>query len=318
MVAHLREVCVRRDIHLTAFSGDWIFRLRKDGRTAHVFGYDFSLNSATAKLICKDKAAAAELLAFEGVPCIEHRIFHGPQLAAFGPREGSWSTMLACLAAHPQGIVCKPNEGTGGNAVFLVKTPPQLEAAAYHIFARSRSLCLSPFEEFQHEYRAAVLRGQVEFVYRKVRPALMGDGQKTMRELLLAHLAALDDFQKELPGLKALAEMSLDWERIPAAGESVDVNWRHNLGLGAQPELIDAQHSMWRSITELAVKAAHALQVDLASVDIAATPAGLKVLELNSGIMMENLIRLHPEGGSIAARFYERIVCHALQLPFAE
>jgi glutathione synthase/RimK-type ligase-like ATP-grasp enzyme len=72
---------------------------------------------------------------------------------------------------------------------------------------------------------------------------------------------------------------------------------------------------LWQSITDLALEAAKALAVELASVDVAATRGGLKVLEVNSGIMMENLIRFHPDGDEIAARFYDRIVAHALQLP---
>ena len=283
---------------------------------AYVFGYDFGINSAAAKLICKDKAATAELLEFHGVPRIEHRIFHGPQLAGYGLPGGNWRAMLEYLAAHPGGIVCKPNEGTGGNAVFLIETAQQLETAVYHIFARTRSLCLSPFEEFPHEYRVAVLRGRVEFVYRKVRPALVGDGRQTLRALLLAQLQSADDFPKEIAGLKPLSEMGIDWERVPAAGEAVEVNWRHNLGQGAQPELLAPDHPLWGPVTALAVQAAQALAVDLASVDIASTAGGLKVLEVNSGIMMENLIRVHPDGAAMAARFYERIVCLALGLPF--
>ena len=48
--------------------------------------------------------------------------------------------------------------------------------------------------------------------------------------------------------------------------------------------------------------------------DIAQVREGLKVLEINAGIMMESLVRCLPEGRAIARRFYDRIVCAALKI----
>src|SRR5438046_2121066 len=76
----LKEVAAESGIRMTAFSDDWIFCFQRGGATTYVVGYDFDINSATAKAISKDKAATSDLLAFHGVPRIEHRIFHGPQL----------------------------------------------------------------------------------------------------------------------------------------------------------------------------------------------------------------------------------------------
>jgi len=312
MVALLKQICGRRRIELTAFSGDWIFCLQKDGRTTHVFGYDFELNSASAKMICKDKAATSDLLEFHRIPRVEHRIFHGPQLAGYVPQEGSWEAMLTFLGACPGGVVCKPNEGTGGNSVFFAKNAAQLETAVYQVFGKSRSLCLSPFEEIEFEYRAAVICGKLEFIYRKIRPFLRGDGRQTIRELMLSQLREAADFPKQLEGMKRLSEMKIEWEAIPESGESVNINWRHNLGQGAQPELLTPDSPEWEPVGVLAGRAASALGVQLASVDIASTPGGLKVLEINSGIMMESLVHIHPEGWSMAEKFYDRIVCAAL------
>ena len=64
----------------------------------------------------------------------------------------------------------------------------------------------------------------------------------------------------------------------------------------------------------LALRAAQALEVVVASVDIVITPTGAKVLEVNSGIMMESLTRNHPDGWAMAYRFYDRILCAALAI----
>ena len=314
LIASLREICARRGIEIAAFSGDWVLCLKKGERRAYVFGYDFGINSAVAKMICKDKTATSDLLRFHDIAHIEHRIFHGPQLAGYVPMEGNWGAMLAFLAANPAGVVCKPNEGTGGNAVYRARTAGQLEAAVYQVFAKSRSLCLSPFEDFEHEYRVALLKGEVQFVYRKVRPGLTGDGIRTIRTLFLDQFRNIADFTRLMASMKELAEADIELERVPALNELVLLNWRHNLGQGAAPELLTREHDAWQSVTTLARRAAEALSVDLASLDIAATAGGLKILEINSGIMMESLVETHPDGPDLARQFYDRIVCTALGL----
>ena len=263
-------------------------------------------------MICKDKTATSDLLDYHGVNCIRHRIFHGPKPGGYGRRDGNWRAMLAFLSDHPGGVVCKPNEGTGGNSVFLAKTPAQLEAAVHQVFSMSRSLCLSPFEVFEHEYRVALLAGGVQFVYRKVRPSLRGDGIRTVREHFMEFLGQCWNSSDTIAAVKSASELAIAWDSVPAAGTLVTLNWRHNLGQGAYPTMLTSTEPAWEAVTALAARAASVLGVELASVDIAATPDGLKILEINSGIMMESLEKNHPDGPALARRFYDRILCAAL------
>jgi glutathione synthase/RimK-type ligase-like ATP-grasp enzyme len=131
---------------------------------------------------------------------------------------------------------------------------------------------------------------------------------------LLARLGASVDFRSEVKGLVGLEEMKLDFERVPARGEELPLNWRHNLGQGALPEQLDPNDVAWRPICELAMSATRALSVELASVDIVDSTAGPKVLEINCGIMMESLARSSEQGGALARRLYDRIVCRAMGL----
>ena len=57
IVTILNELCEERDILITSFSDDWLYRLEKNGCVSHVLGYDFAINFATARTIAKDKAA---------------------------------------------------------------------------------------------------------------------------------------------------------------------------------------------------------------------------------------------------------------------
>jgi len=71
-------------------------------------------------------------------------------------------------------------------------------------------------------------------------------------------------------------------------------DWRHNLDLGARPVLLPpgAAHD---ACVALAVRATQAIGIRFASIDVVRVANEWKVLEINSGVMMETLGRHHPE-----------------------
>jgi glutathione synthase/RimK-type ligase-like ATP-grasp enzyme len=71
-------------------------------------------------------------------------------------------------------------------------------------------------------------------------------------------------------------------------------DWRHNLDFGARPVLLASGEARGACI-EIAIKAAQAIGIRFASIDIVRVGASWKVLEINSGVMMEALGKLHPE-----------------------
>lgn len=311
----LREICAEQGISIRSFSGDWIFRLQSGTTSSYVFGYDFALNTATAQMIGDDKAAAAELLADAGVPVIEHRLFHSPQMAAYVPSAGNWSAMLGYLHQHGGDVVCKPNDGTGGRDVSRVRTAPELEAAVHRIFARNRSLCLSPYVSIDAEYRVYVFRGRAHIVYAKERPAAVGDGRSTLLELVLADPALTAAVAARQSGSGEARTAELDLSRVPAEGETVLLNWRHNLGQGGRPRVIHETDPAHAPLAELALSAVQALGIELAAVDVAESAGELRVLEVNCGIMMESFARSGAENRERAKRFYHRVVAAAVGLP---
>jgi glutathione synthase/RimK-type ligase-like ATP-grasp enzyme len=72
------------------------------------------------------------------------------------------------------------------------------------------------------------------------------------------------------------------------------LNWRHNLDAGARPVLLE-QGAAREACVALARRAAKAIGIRFASVDIVRVGGAWKVLEINSGVMMEALGKLHPE-----------------------
>ncbi|MEL6616713.1 MAG: RimK-like protein [Bacteroidota bacterium] len=257
--------------------------------THHVVGYGFPLNTATARGVAIDKAAAAELMQTRDVPCIEHRLFLQPRLASYMEADGNWARMRRYAEENHWDIVCKPNEGTGGGGVRRVRTARELEEAVQEGFATERALALCPFYEIETEYRTVVLDGQVLLVYGKARPHVVGDGTSTLRAL-----AAEAGFAFSLSPEAAT-------EVVPS-GERRLLDWRHNLGRGATPHAVEG--SVRDAVSALALRAARTLSLRFCTIDVAATASGLLVMEANAGVMLENYARQAPDGEATARRIY--------------
>ena len=72
------------------------------------------------------------------------------------------------------------------------------------------------------------------------------------------------------------------------------LSWRHNLDAGARPVLLE-QGKAREACVAIAVKAAKAIGIRFASVDVVSVGGIWRILEINSGVMMEALGKFHPE-----------------------
>lgn len=71
-------------------------------------------------------------------------------------------------------------------------------------------------------------------------------------------------------------------------------DWRHNLDAGATPVLME-DGDVRTACVKLAANAASAIGIAFASIDLVLVEGDWRVLEINSGVMMETLAKLHPE-----------------------
>jgi glutathione synthase/RimK-type ligase-like ATP-grasp enzyme len=302
----LKEIGAEEGIEVRGFSSDWILALRSGGQSHYVFGYDFPLNNATAQLLAKDKAGTAEILGFHGVPRVEHRIFHGPQMEGYVPSGGNWRALLGFFDAHGGDVVCKRNEGTGGSGIFRARSVPELEAAVHRLFEKSRSIALSPFLEIAGEHRVVMLDGEPQVVYTKHRPCVRGDGASTLLQLVSRFVEGEDAQARWEMVRESLGPEEL--HRVLAPGEPYHLRWQHNLGLGAEVERVEPGSALFRELGELARGAMRAIDARLASVDVVDVGGERLVLEINAGIMMESYVKRVPGGREHAKAVYRRIV----------
>lgn len=296
----LPDIAQEHHIDCIPLAEHWVFRLQKQARTCFVYGYHFDINAAAASLLVQDKYAAAQALLQAGLPVVPHQRFVRPDLAALLEMSANWRAMLECFSTYRQDVICKANLGSGGQNVFRARSLEELEYAVHQVFRGSRSLCLSPYLEIQQEYRVVMHGSDTLLVYRKQRPEVTGDGQSALYALIIEQL-----------GPEVQPDLALDLHAVPARGEKILVNWRHNLGLGSRAERV-SDPALQAQLSALARQALHFLGLQLASVDMVLTSAGLQILEVNAGIMLERFGLQGPAEYEQVRQIYTRLVLHQL------
>jgi len=292
-VTAVRKYCASRGIEIDVKADGWLIAMKRGSQRRFTFGYDLGLNSAVSHRIANDKAATSDVLGICGIAHVPHTAFLSPAMYKYITPSGAWTQMLALLKANPEGVVVKPNEGTGGISVFRVRTEPELEVAAHEIFSSEKSLAISPYREIEDEVRVILLDDGPIVVLSKDRPSIVGDGKRSVLELATATIPA-KQLSNVLAGMAAdISKAALD--DVPRAGERRALNWRHNLGSGTQAVVLGHNEARAAACIAIARDAARAIGMRFGSIDVVRTEGSWKILEINSGVMMEQLNRSHPE-----------------------
>jgi hypothetical protein len=145
------------------------------------------------------------------------------------------------------------------------------------------------------------LDGEVKLLYSKNIPNIIGDGKSTICSLLLEYLKKTNVFIE-----KDDIEHDLLSSILPK-GKRCRVGWKSNLGKGAVPRILP-DCSKRVKLTQFALAAAKALSIRFASVDVIETDNEMRVLEVNSGIMMENFVQAAKENYAIAKGIYQQAI----------
>lgn len=302
----VRELAREHGATVQALGAGWILRVTRGGTTRSVHGYTFDLNGAATHAIACDKAATSDVLGAAGVPRVEHRLFLHPEMARYVRHPGNWTGMAQAFEAWGRDVVVKDNAGTGGRGVYRARSAVELEHAVLKLFERGHAAAVSPFVRIEDEVRFVLLAGKCEVVYSKQRPTVVGDGTRTVLELVAAGVAregVTAEIGRWLANLEPEAAAVLS--EVPGRGEERLLNWRHNLGQGASVKLMRAEDPSLRDRLELALAAGRALNLTFGSVDVVTVDGRPHVLEVNSGVMMEALAGV-PGGLELAKSVYAR------------
>jgi glutathione synthase/RimK-type ligase-like ATP-grasp enzyme len=116
--------------------------------------------------------------------------------------------------------------------------------------------------------------------------------QRAVEEIFSSYLTLAISPYVEIEG--EIRVVVLDDVPLVVYSKSRTSGWRHNLDAGAQPVLLE-QGEVRQACVPIAQKAAQAIGIRFAGVDVVRVGGAYKILEINSGVMMETLGKLYPE-----------------------
>ena len=282
----IKQICQEKNIQYQELSDDWIIKLKKENKNRFLVGYKFDLNTQATAEICNDKFALYAVLDSEEIPVIKYNILF----------KNEEDRLKKYFEEYNQNVVLKPNNGTCGNNVLHICDYNELKDEYNRLISKCYSVDICPYYEIESEYRVIYLSDK-QHIYKKVRPIIIGDGVHTVKELLI-------DFNREYFSKEEnLKNESISDEYIPKLGEIVEYEWRFNLSKGAKiADVEDEEKDVLMSIVN---KIVEVIGVKFVSIDIVKLANNqYMVMEINSGVMMENLIKLRDDGEKIAKELY--------------
>ncbi len=294
----IKEICLEENIKLSYLSKDWIIALEKDQKCKIIAGYKFDLNAHGLGEVCDDKYALYELVKHFNLPVVEHHIIYAPNNNEdYAQGCNNINYLKDLFKKYNESVVLKINNGTCGNGVYHITNLEDLEKYYYKLSSSHYSLSLSPFLDITNEYRVIILQNNVELLYKKELPIVYGDGKSTVKELLM-------NFNYHY--FKGYNKPNKDL--ILNENEHYIDNWKFNLSGGARASL-DIKETTKKEVLDIALLVSQKIGLKFGSIDIIKDQNGkYYVLEINSGVMMDNFISEIEDGYNIAKNIYKQAI----------
>lgn len=279
----IKQICKENNIQYNELSDDWVIKLKKDNINKFLVGYKFDLNTQATSEICNDKFALYAVLDSEKIPIIKYNILF----------KNEEEKLKKYFEEYNQNVVLKPNNGTCGNNVLHIHDYNKLKEEYENLMKKCYSAAICPFYDIESEYRVIYLPNK-HYMYKKIKPIIVGDGIHTVKQLL-------EDFNYYyFSNIENCKNEEISLEYIPQIGEKIEYEWRFNLSKGAKiSEVTDAERNKLMSLVNLIVNV-----IDFKFVSIDIVKFEYMVMEINSGVMMENFIKLDKNGFEIAKDIY--------------
>ena len=294
-----REICDELGIKCTLLSKGWILMLEKGNVTRFFAGYKSALNDHALGMVLDDKYALYDVLKEKNLPVSEYNIVYGERVKEeYAIGCNNFNYVKNYFYEHNQDIVLKPNDGTCGREVYRVRDLNTLEYLYNKLTKKYFSINMGPFYHIVNEYRFVIYNGVSRIAYKKNKPVVYGDGISSVRDLLIKFNKRY--FKNRLNDSK--------YDRVLSYGKEFEYNWKFNLSQGAIASRI-TDLDLYSRLEKIAVASAKEIGLSFGSVDIIVTEDNQElILEMNSGVMLENYIEQFSEGYSKAKELYKDVI----------
>lgn len=298
----IKQIALENDLSYEVLSCDLIIKLTKDNKIRYINGYKFGLNSHSLGLILDDKYATYELLNSLGISVCKHHILFRPNNHnSYAKNYNSFDYCYDLFLKYNKNVILKVNNGTCGDGVYHITTKKELKKIYNHLLKYNFSISLCPYYDIKNEYRVILLNNEIKIMYGKINPVVIGNGKDKLIDLL-------KDFNINYFGYKTNLKKNINYNKVLKKDEKFIYDFKYNLSKGSIiTEDIDKETKS--IISKMAKDVSKKINLGFGSIDIIKTNDDkYYVLEINSGVMIENYIKLTSDGFKKAKKVYEEAV----------
>ncbi|MCX7920775.1 MAG: cyanophycin synthetase [Clostridia bacterium] len=212
------------------------------------------------------------------------------------------AVLLAKDIGYP--LVVKPFDGNQGKGVALnIRDEAQVRSAYKEAIKYSKAVVIERYIKGK-DYRILVVGNKVSAVSERRPPSVTGDGVHTIKELVeIENSKSLrgDDHEKPLTKIKLdtvakqiLERNNIDEDYVPAADEVVNLRENGNISTGGTARDCTAEIHPYNAV--VAVKAAKAIGLDVAGIDMTIGDISIPLGDTNGAIVEVNAapgLRMH-------------------------
>ena len=283
----IKEICEEENIELINYQGSWLKELRKDNKVRFIVGYKFSLNNQSVGLVVDDKGLFYDTLC-KKVPIIIHHVIFNNYDA---------DETLNLFHKYNNKVIVKGNIGTCGREVYKIVDEKRLFNIVDRLLEKQYSISLCPYYDIEKEYRLIVLNNEIKLVYGKENPTIIGDGVKTIKELLL-------DFNSSYYTKNIIENENY----IPKLNEKIIIEYRFNLSNGARVNK-NIDNELKDKLISIAKEVIKYTNISFGSIDIIKTFNNeLLVMEANSGVMMNSYLKQTGDRDLVKKIYHDAII----------
>lgn len=298
----IKQIALENNLSYEVLSCDLIIKLTKDNKIRYINGYKFGLNSHSLGLILDDKYATYELLNSLGISvCKHHILFRPTNHNSYAKNYNSFDYCYDLFLKYNKNVILKVNNGTCGDGVYHITTKKELKKIYNHLLKYNFSISLCPHYDIKNEYRVILLNNEIKIMYGKINPVVIGNGKDKLIDLL-------KDFNINYFGYKTNLKKNINYNKVLKKDEKFIYDFKYNLSKGSIiTEDIDKETKS--IISKMAKDVSKKINLGFGSIDIIKTNDDkYYVLEINSGVMIENYIKLTSDGFKKAKKVYEEAV----------
>lgn len=131
-----------------------------------LMGYDLGLNNSLSFTIARDKFLCSQTLQEHGIPAVEHTLLSKTSHYTNNDIE---QVLTAYRQDMTYPVVIKQNDGGGGKNIYFAFDETQFIINLADLMKKNVQVALSPYYDFNIEYRCTVLDDQVLMSYGKTK-----------------------------------------------------------------------------------------------------------------------------------------------------